>query len=374
MNFPRFALERWQSVNENSVEYNLSESGVHPLTLSDLGITPEDLSKCRLGYGVSNGTERFRSLVASLYIGATERNVLATIGGAEANLISILRLLQPGDDAVVVLPNYMQTYGLIQGLGGAVVPVWLRPENQWLPDPNDIAGKITSKTKFITLCNPNNPTGAAFGLDTIKAIASIADRHGCWILADEVYQGAERVGNQTPSFWGIYPRTIVTNSLSKAYGTPGLRLGWVLASEETIQEVWAYADYTKIAPAVLSDFAGCRVLEQRDKILGRTRRLLEQNWPNLKNWLDGRPGMFEYVPPKAAAICMTRYKAAINSSELDERLRMEKSTLIVPGDQFMLDGYIRFGFGNEAPYLLAGLERVGEMLDSASATMERTRP
>jgi aspartate/methionine/tyrosine aminotransferase len=120
MNFPRFALERWQSTYENSVEYNLSESGVHPLKVGDLGLDAEELAICRLGYGVSNGTERFRSLVASLYKGATERNVLATIGGAEANLISILRLLEPGDEVVVVLPNYMQTYGLIQGLGGRV--------------------------------------------------------------------------------------------------------------------------------------------------------------------------------------------------------------------------------------------------------------
>src|ERR1051326_1639850 len=107
MNFPRFALERWQSTYENSVEYNLSESGVHPLTLGELGISPEDLASCRLGYGVSNGSERVRSLAASPYKRATERNVLATIGGAEANLVSILRLLEPGDEAVVVLPSYM---------------------------------------------------------------------------------------------------------------------------------------------------------------------------------------------------------------------------------------------------------------------------
>ena len=196
-----------------------------------------------------------------MHKGATERNVLATIGGAEANLVSILRLLEPGDEAVVVLPNYMQTYGLIQGLGGRVVPVWLRPENAWVPDPDDIAARVGPKTKFITFCNPNNPTGATFGRDTIKAIAAIADRQGCWILSDEVYRGAERVGEETPSFWGEYPKTIVTNSLSKAYGAPGLRLGWVLASEETIQEIWAYADYTKIAPPALSDFVGCSVLD-----------------------------------------------------------------------------------------------------------------
>jgi aspartate/methionine/tyrosine aminotransferase len=194
MNFPTFLLERWQSTNENTVEYNLSESGVHPLTLADIGIHADDLANCRLGYGYSNGTERFRSLAASLYTGATEQNVLATIGCAEANLISILSLVQAGDEVVVVLPNYMQTHGLIQGLGGRVVPVWLRPENAWLLDPDDLAAKVTAKTKVITLSNPNNPTGAAFGRETIKAVAAIADRHGCWILADEVYRGAERGG------------------------------------------------------------------------------------------------------------------------------------------------------------------------------------
>src|SRR3989442_1250327 len=105
MNFSRFALERWQSTYENSVEYNLSESGVHPLTLGEICIDQEDLARCRLGYGVSNGTERFRSLVASLYKGATERNVLATIGGAEANLISFRGVLHQGDEVVFILSN-----------------------------------------------------------------------------------------------------------------------------------------------------------------------------------------------------------------------------------------------------------------------------
>src|SRR5438094_1659919 len=191
MNFSRFALERWESTYENSVEYNLSESGVHPLTLGELCIDQEDLARCRLGYGVSNGTERFRSLVASLYKGATERNVLATIGAAEANLISILRLLEPGDEVVIVLPNYMQTYGLIQALGGRVVPIWLRPGNEWLPDPDEIASRVGPKTKFITFCNPNNPTGSVFGRATINALPALADPYGSCLLAAEAHTRAE---------------------------------------------------------------------------------------------------------------------------------------------------------------------------------------
>src|SRR5207245_11625967 len=148
MNFSRFALERWQSTYENSVEYNLSESGVHPLTLGEICIDQEDLARCRLGYGVSNGTERFRSLVASLYKGATGRNVLATIGAAEANLISILRLLQPGDEVVIILPNYMQTYGLIEALDGRIGPIWSRPEHDGLTDHGDVPSSVGPRARY----------------------------------------------------------------------------------------------------------------------------------------------------------------------------------------------------------------------------------
>ena len=363
MKLRTFAMERWQSAWENHVEYNLSESGVHPVTVAEIGVSAEELLNGRLGYTQTNGTEGYRSLAASLYKDATERNVLATIGAAEANFLSVLWLVEPGDEAVVVLPNYMQVYGLAGSLGCRAVPVWLRSENGWLPDPDEIAAKVSGRTRFIAVCNPNNPTGANFGPDVVRAIAEIAARHGCWILADEVYRGAERNGEVTPSFWGHYPRTLVTHSLSKAYGAPGLRIGWVLGPAEVIEELWGMADYTRIAPAALSDLVGCCVLEQRQRLLARARNLLNSNWPIVQRWLDERPGMFDCVEPRAGAISLVRYKHPINSSELAERLRIEKSTLIVPGDHFLLDGYIRIGYGGEASCLRNGLKRVGELLD-----------
>jgi aspartate/methionine/tyrosine aminotransferase len=364
MKLREFAMERYQSIYENTVEFNLSESGVHPATLADIGVDPAELATIRLGYPQSNGTEQFRSLAASLYNDATERNITATMGGIEANFHAVLRLIEPGDDALLLLPNYMQVYGLVESFGGRVIPVWNRIENDWMPDPDEIARKITPKTRFISLSNPNNPSASVFGLDMIKAIAAIADKHGCWILSDEVYRGAERNGERTPSFWGIYPKTIVTQSLSKAYGTPGLRMGWLLGPEDIIAEMWGQSDYTKIAPAGMSDFVGCRVLENREKLFARTRQLMNQNWPNLKAWLDKRGNVFTYTEPKAAAICMVKYKHRINSMVLAERLRTEKSTLIVAGDHFGIDGYIRFGFGAELHYMYGGLTRVGEVLDT----------
>jgi aspartate/methionine/tyrosine aminotransferase len=366
MNIRTFLMERWQSTYENTVEYNLSESGVHPLTVEDIGVSPDDLLKQRLFYPPSNGSPRFRGLAASLYKGATDRNVLVTIGGAEANLLCALRLIEPGDEAVLILPNYMQVYGLVEAQSAKVVPVWLKPENKWIPDPDEIAKAVTPKTKLISFSNPNNPTGAAWGRDIIKAIAAAADRHGSWILADEVYQGAERIGDRTPSIWSEYNRVLITQSLSKAYGAPGLRTGWIMGPEDMIEKLWAYADYVKIAPPALSDLLACKVLENRERLLNRTRTLLNRNWPNLSKWLDKNPGVFEYVPPSAGAICMVRYHHKINSTVLAERLRTEKSVLIVSGDQFMMDGYIRLGFGSDEAYVQAGLTRIAELLDSVS--------
>ncbi len=364
MKFRTFEMERWQSVYENAVEFNLSESGVHPATLAEVGLDPQEFADIRLSYSPSNGTERFRRLAASLQDGASPDNILVTIGGAEANFHAVMRVLEPGDDALLILPNYMEVHGIVENFGGRVIPVWTRMENGWIPDPDEIAAKITPKTKFISLSNPNNPTAQVFGADIVKAIAAVAGKHGCWILSDEVYRGAERDGVRSPSFWGIYPKTIVTQSLSKAYGTPGLRIGWVVAPEEDIAAMWAQSDYTKIAPPLMSDLVGCRVLENREKLYARTRELINRNWPGFRKWLDQRAGMLNWLEPKGAAICMVKYKHPINSTLLAERLRTEKSTLIVPGDHFGMDGYVRFGFGTEEDYTHAGLVRVGEMLDS----------
>ncbi len=366
MKLSTFEMERWQSTYENAVQFNLSESGVHPATLAEIGVDPQEFAEMRMYYSPSNGTEKFRRLAASLYEGATPDNIIITIGGIEANFHAVVRLLEPGDDALLLLPNYMQIYGLVPALGGRVIPVWNRIENNWIPDPDEIARKITPRTKFISLSNPNNPSGAVVPLEVIKAIAAIADKHGCWILSDEVYRGAERNAQRTPSFWGIYPKTLVSQSLSKAYGTPGLRVGWLMAPENIVQDVWAQSDYTKIAPPTLSDYIGCRVLENREKLYARTRSWMEENWPTMKGWLEERPGMFQYQEPAAAAVCMIKYKHRVNSTVLAERLRTEKSTLIVSGDHFGLDGYIRLGYGTEKEYLSEGLRRVGEILDSVA--------
>jgi aspartate/methionine/tyrosine aminotransferase len=367
MKIEPFVMERMQSEWENRVAHNLSESGVHPMTVGEL-LGPEStevLRDERLLYVQSNGSEALRRAIASLYPGAGPDNVVVANGTAEANYISAWRLVEPGDEVVMMLPNYMQTWGVIRSWGASIVPWSLREDLGWAPDLDELRRAVTARTRLIVVCNPNNPTGSVLSLDAMREIAAVASRAGAWILADEVYRGAEREGEETPTFWGLHERLLVTCGLSKAYGLPGLRIGWVVGPPDLVAQLWGRKDYLTISPGALSDVLARKALAHgtRARILERTRSILRRNYPVLESWAKERHGV-ALVPPRAGAIAYLRYPWRVNSTALVERLRDEHGVLIVPGDHFGMDGFLRVGFGNEPDDLRSGLQRLSGPLDA----------
>lgn len=366
MKIEEFRMERMQSTWENIVDYNLSESGVHPLSLRELADDRqlEEILGLRLGYSQTNGTPELRTEIARLYPGISVDQVLTTAGSSEANFLLMWSLIEPGDEVVFMMPSYMQMWGLARAFGAAVKPLWLRRSLGWALDPDELGRLVTPKTKLIVVTNPNNPTGAVLSREAMAAVVAGAERAGAWIVADEVYRGAELDGRTTPTFWGLTDRVLVVSGLSKAYGLPGVRIGWIVGPEEFIQKTWPYHDYTTISPSLLSDALARIALAppNREKILVRTRRILEANFPVLKEWLERQEGFFDFLPPRAGAIAFAGYRHDINSTELVNRLIREKSVLIVPGDHFDLDHHLRFGFGPETGYLKSGLARIEQLL------------
>jgi aspartate/methionine/tyrosine aminotransferase len=369
MKLEQFAMERMQSTYENQVALNLSESGVQPLRLGELvddAASRQSLLEEALKYTQSNGTVALRLLVAAQYPGATADHVQVTNGGAEANYISTWNLVERDDEIVMMVPAYRQMWGLARAFGARVKewPLTEAPGPAWRVDVAGLERLVSDRTKLIVICNPNNPTGARFDAPDLDAIAAVADRHGAWILADEIYRGAERDGRETPTMWGRSDRVVVTSGLSKAYGLPGLRIGWVVAPPALIATLWSYHDYTTISPGALSDALARRALDpaRRAQILARTRRILNANYPVIADWLAVHGPLFSHAPPDAGAIVYARYHHPINSTELVTRLRERKSVLIVPGDHFGMDGYLRIGFGDETGYLQNGLNRLHDLL------------
>ena len=372
MRYAPFQMERWQSTYEHRVRFNLSESGVHPLTVRELlELAGSDLSigDVRLGYAQSNGSDALRALIAADYPGATDASVLVTVGGAEANFASFWHLFETAGKAAVVAPTYGQVPGLIDSFDGDLRPVWLREHLGWQPDLDALADALADGARFVLVTNPNNPTGAVLSAASMDGIVDLTERHGAWILADEVYQGAELGDARTPSFWGRHDRVLVTNSLSKAYGLPGLRLGWIVGPVDHVAALWGRTDYSTICPASLSDALACVALESttRARIRERTHGIVRKNLALLEEWMQAQEGRFRYRPPDAGAICFAHYDAPVNSSEFAEKLRVEKDVLVVPGDHFGMDEYVRIGFGNPATELLEALGRVREAFDEVTA-------
>lgn len=377
MDFETFALERLQSTWEHRVAWNVAESGVHPLRIDELADTDAAraaLLSQHLMYTQTNGTPELRGSIAALYPDATAGHVQVTSGGSEANLLAMLHLIQPGDRVVMMTPNYMQVHGLARALG-AMVARWALLEDEgaapprWRPDLDALEALVTPATRAILICHPNNPTGARLTNDELDAVARIASRAGAWVLSDEIYRGAELEGAETPTMWGRYERVIVSSGLSKAYGLPGLRIGWIVAAPEVAEAVWGIHDYTSIAPAAASDLLARLALEpsRRERLIARTRGIVRTNYPVVRKWIEKRAPLLSHIPPEAGAIVFVRYRHPINSTDLVTKLCQEQSVLVVPGDHFDMDGYLRIGFGSDPVHLAGSLDRIGETLDSIPA-------
>ncbi len=369
--FYPFMLERDMSVWENKVKYNLSESGVHPMTITDLSEGDnefvEQILTSELNYAQANGISELRDNIAALYPGATRDNVIVTTGAAQANFTSILTALDPGDEIVVMLPNYMQIYGIGINYGLHVKTFSLKEELGWSVDIDEVGDVVSDKTKLIAVCNPNNPTGHIMTDDEMNAVVKAAERAGAWLLSDEVYAGAEHHQEEvTPSFWGRYDRVLAVGSMSKANGLPGLRIGWVVAPADMVADIWARQDYITISASMLGNKLAAYALspEVLPRIIARTRQYVRSGYKNLDNWVQEHSDLLSVIPPQAAAIAFVRYHKEVNSSELVQRLIKDHDTYIVPGDLFGLDHHLRISYGMSADYVNEGLSRIYQTLVS----------
>lgn len=367
--FQPFEHEILASQYEKVVDYNLSESGVHPLELGELlGDRPdyiENLLRTEIDYAHGNGNPQLRENIAALYSGATSNNVLVTVGAIEANYNTVRTLLQPGDEIAIMFPNYLQIWGVAKNMGLKMKKFHLREENDWGLDLDELKSAVTPKTKLIAVTNPNNPTGYILTPEEMDAIVKAADAVGAWILADEVYAGAERVTDEeTPSFYGRYGKVIAVGSTSKAYGLPGLRVGWAVGPPDTIENIWRRHEYITLSTSIFSNELAALALsaDVRSRIIQRTRDYIRKGFPLLQEWIDLQEGTFRLVPPQASAIAFLRYQLDVNSTELANRLAQEKSVLIVPGDHFGMDKFIRISYGLPQNYLTEGLKRIQQLV------------
>lgn len=351
---------------EEHIKYNLSESGCQPLPLEVLlrGIDQEEFLSLKLGYSKTKGPDFLREKISPLYPGSDIENILVSNGSVEANLLSALTLLESGDELIFLEPGYMQIRGLANALGADLKTFHLREELGWAPDLEELGRLISPRTKVIALCNPNNPTGAVLSESSMDKIIALASQVGSWILVDEVFRGSELDNQMTSTFWGHYDKVLVTSGLSKAYGLPGLRIGWVVGPKEFIENASTLHDYSTIATGTVNNYLAGIALEPevRESILSSNRGNMREKFQMVQNWIEKHGGIFNFVPPRVGTMVFVHYNLEISSVELAMKLIHEKSVLVVPGDYFGMDSFIRIGYGVEKETLVNSLELIDEML------------
>jgi aspartate/methionine/tyrosine aminotransferase len=364
-----FEMERMQSTWENVVELDMSESGVRPVSLKELGEMGLDLDgllAMPLGYSQSNGTVALREELAQVYPGATPDHIEVTNGTSEANYLLALALLREGDEVAFQVPNYMQYGGVPRSFGAKVNTFRLRIDHDWEPDWDEFERAVNPRTRLVYISNPHNPTGSILSEAAMRRIVARCEAVGAYLLADEVYLGAEIFCPRTPSFWGMSDRVIVTSGLSKAYGIPGVRIGWIVGPRDVVAECWSQHDYITIGPNKISDAVARVAVRNRERLYARTRAILQQNLPVMREWVAGFGDFLTFREPRAGALCLMQYGSPVPSFELCERVRVKQSVLIVPGAHLGLEGYLRIWLGGRPEFLNEGLRRIGIELHSES--------
>jgi len=369
MKIEPFGVELWMNEFENNCEFNLAETCVASLTVAELlevtGVGTsalDDIMAMKLTYGAIEGSTRLRAAIAALYDTIEPANTVVTHGAIGANKLVHETLVEPGDRVISVQPTYQQHYSIPASYGADVQILTLRPENQFLPDLDELRGLATAETALIAINNPNNPTGSLMDGAMLTAIGEIASAVDAWVLCDEVYRGTAQAGDgMGPSITDVTTRGISTGSMSKAFSLAGLRLGWIASPVEVIAAVAHHRDYSTISVGMIDDYLAMVALENADKLLARSRSITRTNLDILSDWVDTEPRI-SWVKPQGGTTALLRYDAALSSREFCTTLLDETGVLMTPGSALAIEGHVRIGYANSTEILTAGLARISSFL------------
>jgi aspartate/methionine/tyrosine aminotransferase len=338
-------VESPEQLGYSTITNNLAESSVSDMRLADYGIEA-DVGKVLLPYSDHLGSERLRELIADRS-GITGDDVLVTPGGAAALFIVASALLEPGAHAMICAPNYVTNLETPRAIGADVERMELRFEEGWRLDPESVASRLRPDTRLVSVTYPHNPTGSTIGPDDLRTLVEIVDGHPkARLLVDETYRELA-YGDPLPMAATLSPRVVGVSSMSKTYGLPGLRVGWLTSRDEQQMETFLAAkEQIFISGAVLDEELAARVLERRTSILPLVHDKVREHLATVDEWLVAGD-TFEWVEPRAGVVCFPRIRSDVNV-DVDRFYRLlldEYGTYVGAGHWFDQDRrYFRLGF------------------------------
>jgi aspartate/methionine/tyrosine aminotransferase len=367
---PLFRLEEYMGRWEFAARFNLAASDAQSMTIAELlalgtESDREAFERLSLGYLPTWGTQELLEAIAGTYEHIDASRVLTFAGAEEAMFWAMAELVGPGDHAMVTVPNYQSMESVTIATGAEVTAIRLDPKNGWAFDVDEIRRALRPTTRLIAVNAPNNPTGAVPAHATWRDLVELCEERGIRLFSDEVYRGIETDPSVTlPQAADLSPAAVSLGVLSKAYGMPGLRIGWLACRDRALLErLERRKHYTSICNAGPSEFLAALALRHGERIRDRNRSIVAGNVPEFRALFERWGGLLGWDPPQGGCVCFPRYLGGDVEAFCRELVEAEGVILLpasiyrselaeVPDDRF------RIGVGRRDPApALEALER-----------------
>ena len=353
MQLKPFRIEQYYGKHEFTAECMLSSSDCESRAIGELlALEPdaqERLLAQRCGYTESPGAPSLREAISAGYSGLSPEDVVVASSAEEAIFVAYHALLRPGDHAIVETPCYESALELARSTG-AEVSCWNRRfEDQWAHDLEALEDLLRPNTKLLYINTPHNPTGTQMPRAVFDQVVELAREANLVLFSDEVYRELEHDPSaQLPGACQVYERGVSLGSISKSYGLPGLRIGWLTTRDRRLlQAVLELKYYTTICSSGPSEFLTALALRNRRTLLERNRGIVRRNLPLLASFIEERADLFQWVPPTASPIGFPRVPAEVDTASFCAEVVAATSVLLLPGTVYDEPRHIRFGFGRE---------------------------
>ncbi|GEM46721.1 aminotransferase class I/II-fold pyridoxal phosphate-dependent enzyme [Deinococcus cellulosilyticus] len=347
-----FRIEEFYGVHEFTASHMLSSSDVESRSIQALlQLEPDALDaflNLKLGYTEAPGAPELRQEIARQYTGLEADQVLVFSCAEEAIFVFYQALFGPEDHLMVVTPCYESGLELARSTG-ASVSVWERQmEDGWVYHVSALERQLQPNTRAIYLNTPNNPTGTQMDRETFQDLCALAEEKGIWLFSDEVYRGLEHdASSMLPAACEVTFKGVSVGSMSKSFGLPGLRLGWIACQDrDLLRKLQSFKFYTTICNSAPSEFLTTLALRHASEILQENRKLVLSNLALLQGFMQRHQDMFDWVPPQGSPIAFPRLKSG-NASEFCRQVLEKTGILLLPGEVYDQPEHFRIGYGRK---------------------------
>ena len=375
MNIEKFELEWWLNPLDAVATYNMGSSCCKPMNMQELfeldgvsrGEVMDEIASMSLHYGYFEGMPRLKDAVAGLFETpqVAAENVMVVHGATSANALTCYALCEKGDNVIVVVPSYQQFVSIPAALGCEVRQYVSGPEDGFGINFRRLADMVDGHTKAIFLTSPSNPTGYGMSREELEQLAAIARPVGAYVVCDEIYRGLTE--GYAASIVDVYERGISTGGTSKVFSSAGLRIGWIVTHDLGLTHVIKnLRSFNTICESPITELLAAIVLEHKEEIFARNRKICAEGRAALNEWLKGQPHLHLACESQGSTSFIT-YDWDIPTKEFCEDLFDKTGALVCHGMCFNMEHGFRIGYGyGDVEYFKAGLAKLAEYTQGLS--------